>query len=197
MELSSQVKKYRTELGLSQEELAEKIFVSRQSISNWENDKTYPDIKSLLLLSETFSVSLDTLIKGDIEKMKKEIDVQEKAEFMKNSRIYSILFAGLVLLPVPLGYFFGWWGTAAYIIYFAVTLFYAFKVEKYKKKFDIHTYKEIVAFSEGKELDELDKAKEEGKRPYQRALAAVVGGVLAIVAALVIAGIIKLIAGNI
>ena len=196
MELGSQVKKYRTELGLSQEELAEKIFVSRQSISNWENDKTYPDIKSLLLLSETFSVSLDTLIKGDIEKMKKEIDVQEKAEFMKNSRIYSILFAGLILLPVPLTHFFGWWGLAAYIIYFAVTLFYAFKVEQYKKRFDIHTYKEIVAFTEGKELDEIEKAREDGKRPYQKALAAVIGGVIAIVAAFVIAGIIKLIMGR-
>ena len=78
-----------------------------------------------------------------------------------------------------------------------MTLFYAFKVEKYKKKFDVHTYKEIVAFSEGKELDEIEKAKEEGKRPYQTALSAVIGAVLAVVAALVIAGIIKLIMGNI
>ncbi len=59
MNLGSQIKKYRTELNMSQDELAEKIFVSRQSISNWENDKTYPDIKSLLLLSEVFRVSLD------------------------------------------------------------------------------------------------------------------------------------------
>ena len=59
MNLGTQIRKYRTELSLSQDELAEKLFVSRQSISNWENDKTYPDIKSLLLLSEVFSVSLD------------------------------------------------------------------------------------------------------------------------------------------
>ena len=97
---------------------------------------------------------------------------------------------------MPLGYFFGWVGTAVYIAYFAVTLFYAFKLEKYKKKFDIHTYKEIVAFSEGKELDEIEKAREEGKRPYQTALSAVIGAVLAIAAAFVIFGIIKLVAGN-
>lgn len=59
MNLGTQIRKYRTELSLSQDELAEKLFVSRQSISNWENDKTYLDIKSLLLLSEVFSVSLD------------------------------------------------------------------------------------------------------------------------------------------
>lgn len=44
MELSIQIKKYRTELHLSQEELAEKVYVTRQTISNWENEKSYPDI---------------------------------------------------------------------------------------------------------------------------------------------------------
>ena len=69
-------KKYRTELHLSQEELAEKVYVTRQTISNWENEKSYPDIHSLLLLSSLFNVSLDQLIKGDIEKMKEIIAEQ-------------------------------------------------------------------------------------------------------------------------
>lgn len=47
MELNEQIKKYRTEMNLSQEELAEKIYVTRQSISNWENGKNYPDIHSI------------------------------------------------------------------------------------------------------------------------------------------------------
>ena len=70
MEIGEQIKKYRTEMGLSQDRLAEKIFVSRQTISNWENNKNYPDVKSLLLLSCLFNVSLDMLVKGDLEKMK-------------------------------------------------------------------------------------------------------------------------------
>ena len=65
MELSKHIKKYRTEANLSQEELADKIYVSRQTISNWENEKNYPHIKSLVLMSEGFQVSLDNLIKGD------------------------------------------------------------------------------------------------------------------------------------
>ena len=58
MELKNQIRKYRTQLNLSQEELAEKIFVTRQSISNWENGKNYPDIHSLILLSTLFECQL-------------------------------------------------------------------------------------------------------------------------------------------
>lgn len=52
MELGKQIKMYRLENKLSQEELADRIYVSRQTISNWENDKNYPDINSLVLLSQ-------------------------------------------------------------------------------------------------------------------------------------------------
>ena len=96
MELSKQIKKYRTEANLSQEELADKIYVSRQTISNWENEKNYPDIKSLVLMSEVFQVSLDNLIKGDLERMKKEIDIQEYARFQKDGTIFTVLFIALL-----------------------------------------------------------------------------------------------------
>ena len=46
MELGKQIKKYRQESQLSQEELANRVYVSRQTISNWENDKSYPDVTS-------------------------------------------------------------------------------------------------------------------------------------------------------
>lgn len=45
MELNAQIKKYRTELNLSQEELAEKVYVTRQTLSNWKNGKSYPVVK--------------------------------------------------------------------------------------------------------------------------------------------------------
>ena len=67
MEISNQIKNRRTAAGISQEELAERIFISRQTLSNWETGKTYPDINSLLRLSEVFHVSLDELVKGDIK----------------------------------------------------------------------------------------------------------------------------------
>ncbi len=178
MELGAQIKKYRNEQALSQEELAERVFVSRQSISNWENGKTYPDIKSLLLLSEVFSVSLDQLVKGDVDIMKKEIDSQELENFQKDSNMFTVLFIASIILPIPLGKLFGGWGIAAYMILFAVEIYYALRVEKHKKKYDIQTYKEIVAFTEGKTLDEIEKARETGKRPYQKLLLAIGAGLL-------------------
>ena len=67
MELGKQIKKYRNEKALSQDALAEKIFVSRQTISNWENDKSYPDVNSLVLLSQVLEDCLDQLFKGVVE----------------------------------------------------------------------------------------------------------------------------------
>ena len=106
MNLGSQIKKYRSELSMSQDELAEKVFVSRQSVSNWENDKTYPDIKSLLLLSEVFQVSLDQLVKGDLEIMKKEISTQELSSFKKDTTIMTVFYALMLITPIPLAHFF-------------------------------------------------------------------------------------------
>lgn len=56
MELGNQIKKYRSEIQISQEQLADRIYVSRQTISNWENEKSYPDVNSLILLSEVSTI---------------------------------------------------------------------------------------------------------------------------------------------
>lgn len=76
----------REERGLCQDEVSKAIFVSRQTISNWENDKTYPDVQSLLLLSQLFEVSIDELVRGDVVAMQQAI--------AEDSRI---LLAGLLL----------------------------------------------------------------------------------------------------
>ena len=184
MELSGQIKKYRDQLGLSQEELAEKIFVTRQSISNWENDKTYPDLQSLLRLSELFGLSLDELIKGDIETMKEEINRLEIQKMNRWGGILALLMLTLMLLPAPLLKLLD---TAGFLLVmaplFLVGMAVALKVEKIKKDNDVHTYKEIVAFSEGRRLDELDKAVEKGKRPYQALVAALSSALLTLLAA--------------
>ena len=133
MNIGNQIKKYREQLEISQEELADKIFVTRQTISNWENNKNYPDIKSLSLLSYNLNVSLDDLIKGDVEKMKEIIDEKEIKKLNLNSKILTICFAVLILLAVPL---FIWLERYAFIpmgIVFIITMFCALKVEKLKK----------------------------------------------------------------
>lgn len=57
MDIGKRIREYRKIYNLSQEQLADKIFVSRQTVSNWENDKTYPDIQIIVSLSILFNVS--------------------------------------------------------------------------------------------------------------------------------------------
>ena len=65
MEIGQKLKNARVHSGLTQEVVAEKINVSRQTISNWENEKSYPDIISVIELSNLYCISLDDLLKGD------------------------------------------------------------------------------------------------------------------------------------
>ena len=167
-------------MNLSQEELAEKIYVTRQTISNWENNKNYPDIHSLLLLSSLFNISLDQLIKGDIKIMREEINEAELHKFNRNSAIFGLL---LVLCPisiVPLYVFLGYLGLIILAILCVITMYFALKVEKYKKDNDIQTWKEIVAFTDGKRLDEIERNQEYGKRPYQKVLSAFTCAIIAL-----------------
>lgn len=191
MELGKQIKNYRMELELSQEELAEKIYVSRQTISNWENNKNYPDVKSLLLLSATFNVTLDILIKGDLEQMKETIEKEEIKQFSNHSRIFSLLFVLCVVSPVPLIKFLGAWGFGIIIVIFAFTTYFAYRVEQNKKTYDIQTLKEIVAFNEGKRLPADEKLMELGKRPYQKILLGLGSAVLTTTIAIILLYLLK------
>ena len=65
MDLGSRIKEARERQNLSQDELAEKMNISRQAISKWETGKSYPDIEKILKLSDIFNLSLDELVKGD------------------------------------------------------------------------------------------------------------------------------------
>ena len=70
MKIGDKLKNARLDKKLTQEEVAEKLFVSRQSISNWENNKTYPDIGNVIALSDLYQISLDELLKGSDNFMK-------------------------------------------------------------------------------------------------------------------------------
>ena len=170
MELGKQIKMYRLENKLSQEELADRIYVSRQTISNWENDKSYPDINSLVLLSVAFKISLDSLIKGDIETMKDVIQKEEVDKMNRYGKIYTIMLIVTVVSAAPLFMWLGLWALIPWGIVWMVSMYFASKIEKIKKDNDVQTYKEIVAFSEGKLLDDIHKQQEIGKRPYQKML---------------------------
>lgn len=173
MELGQQLKAHRKELGISQDELAEKIFVSRQSISNWETNKTYPDIHTLLLLAETFGVSLDELIKGDVEEMKEEINAQERAGFNRDTVCFAIFGIVTVLSIAPLYAFLDYIGCLIWALIVGVAGYFCGRVELYKTMFDIQTYKEILAFQQGADLSTLSAVRAERNVAKHRASKAV------------------------
>lgn len=134
MELGKQIKKHRQEVQLSQEKLADRVYVSRQTISNWENDKSYPDVNSLVLLSEIFQISLDNLIKGDIEVMKDVIQKEEIVKMNRYGKIYTIMLIVTVVSAVPLFMWLGVWAFIPWGIIWALSMYFAFQVEKVKKR---------------------------------------------------------------
>ena len=173
MEIGKQIKTHRAKFGLSQEEFADKIFVTRQTVSNWENDKSYPDINSLVLMAEVFGVSLDSLVKGDIEEMNEKIKTEDIEYLNKAIRRLTLAFVWDFFMLVPMLKLFGIWGAVIFGAVFILGFIEAVKIEKYKKQMDIQTYKEINAFMEGKRLDEIEKEREKAKRPYQKILLAI------------------------
>ncbi|OTP33987.1 hypothetical protein A5798_000719, partial [Enterococcus sp. 6C8_DIV0013] len=94
MNIAETIKVNRKQKKLTQDELAEKIHVSRQTISSWENSKSLPDVTSLVLLSDVYQISLDELIKGDISMIKK-LEVKESKEklnskFIIQDKLYRV-----------------------------------------------------------------------------------------------------------
>lgn len=101
MEINEKLKKARSTAMLTQEQIAEKLMVSRQTISNWENGKSLPDIVSVMKLSDLYQISLDELLKGD-QKMKEKM-VKDAATAKKNERV--ILIGGVLVFIVGVIYF--------------------------------------------------------------------------------------------
>lgn len=157
MEVGKRIREYRKIYNLSQEQLAEKIFVSRQTVSNWENDKTYPDIQIIVSLSILFNVSLDELIREDLEEMKMKIS-NKKAN--KRADIYSlIMICSTILASLSIGLVVAlpeskliW---IVPIILFLPAVWSSFVLEKFKRNNDLKTYKEILAFSQNKDVEML------------------------------------------
>jgi len=88
MELGEKLKNSRMHAEMTQDQVAEKIHVSRQTISNWENGKSMPDVISLMKISDLYQISLDDLLKGDSEIMHK---IQKDTDTVKSNQTMMIL----------------------------------------------------------------------------------------------------------
>ncbi len=191
MDIGSRIKKYREEQNISQEELALKIFVSRQTISNWETDKSYPDIKSLIMLSNIFNVSLDNFIKKDIEEMRKIIDSKKVKEFNVMSYVFLVEMLVLIISAYPLFKLLDFIGFIIWISLYIISFGTARVIERFKKENNIQTYKEIIAFIDGKKLTYEETQQEIGKRMYQKIILAFVTGIITFIVCLIMMFIMK------
>ncbi len=104
--VSKNLKKIRTEKKLTQDALAEKLHVTRQAISNWENDKTKPDIESLEMLAEVLEVDIEELIYGE----KKSVVISQDITKQKNRIKVTLAVVGSIFVASGLAIlFFGFW----------------------------------------------------------------------------------------
>ena len=156
MELRERLKEHRARLGLSQEELADRIFVSRQTISNWETDRTYPDVQSLLLMSDLFGTSIDELVKGDVATMEKTIENEWKTMSRLEMTARVLVGVGIACVIAGMAFASGFsegevLGIVLFVALWIAGLVLLGIVEHMKRKYDLVTYRDILAYSRGEE----------------------------------------------
>lgn len=188
MELSRQLRMKREKHGLSQDEVAKTIFVSRQTISNWENDRTYPDVQSLLILSQLYDTTVDELIQGDIVIMQQAIKDDSRkmkllsigvAAFAAMGFIFLLAFSLIWQEPSGIGRFSkgNIAGLATFGVLYVISFGMAIAIDRLKKKHDIVTFREIDRFLKG-EIDEPDTRGFTRKHPALSFMAKLLCGVL-------------------
>lgn len=108
MNIADRIQLLRKQKGLSQEQLADKIGVSRQLVSKWENEQAIPDMERIMILSEYFETTTDYLVKG-IEPTKPYENNHEKVQtsFLDSNIVDVILWIVIVICSVIIIYFLG------------------------------------------------------------------------------------------
>jgi transcriptional regulator with XRE-family HTH domain len=102
MTLGEKIAAIRKTYGLSQQQFADKFHVTRQTVSNWENNKNYPDMSSLKMISDEYDISFDKLLKEDKDYIKSVDDTKRKMSLFKKALIIS--FAALIAVAAVFFY---------------------------------------------------------------------------------------------
>lgn len=120
MTLGEKIKKFRTQLKLSQQELADMLYVTRTAVSKWETDKGTPDIENLKQLADLFDISVDDLVNEKdidtdavIDRFKREL-AEERVSSLSNILIYGGGFLTILLSRLWSGFL--WLGFAAIVV---------------------------------------------------------------------------------
>lgn len=136
MSLGEKIRDQRKKAGLSQEQLAEKLNVSRQAITKWETDKGIPDVANLIAISDEFGLSLDEMMKGDIA-VKKKIVADSSAK-----KWHILVIAYLAAIVAYVAYFairhrilmIGFLAATLFMLFFELRIFRKEKIYRQEKK---------------------------------------------------------------
>jgi len=167
MLLGDKIKELRKKKKITQGELADKMYVSRQTISNWENNKSYPNMDFIASLGDIFNVSIEVLIKEDLELAKDKTDLQiagkeeniakqEQENIQKNkyrvalSRLLFIRFNFLWMGTLVASYFYFSKNHLEYIwfptFFIIFSLFTAIPIEMIKRKYKLKEKQDLTKF---------------------------------------------------
>lgn len=95
MDIGNQIRERRARLGLSQDELAQRLYVSRVTISHWETGKTLPDVQSMLLLANLFDTTIDELVRGDVDEMREMVKKSEQ-----RTKVFAVALATVEVIVI-------------------------------------------------------------------------------------------------
>lgn len=95
MGIGSQIRGHRRRLGISQDELARRLFVSRVTVSHWETSKTPPDVQSMLLLANLSSTTIDELVRGGVDEMRQMVEGDER-----RTKVYAVALATVEVVVI-------------------------------------------------------------------------------------------------
>ena len=98
MDFGDKLKQYRLKEGLSQEQLAEKIGVSRQAITKWETKRGLPDVENMIILAELFNLTLDELVLEEVNKLLLIMFLVCQQPFCNSNGQYRIICEGKLLV---------------------------------------------------------------------------------------------------
>ncbi|WP_048704885.1 helix-turn-helix transcriptional regulator [Companilactobacillus ginsenosidimutans] len=169
MHIGKNISQLRQNNHWSQDDLADKLKVSRQTISNWETGRTYPDITSLTMLSDIFEISLDDLIKEDIPLMKNKI---------KQTQICWLGFGiiGIMILTYACLLVLKWSVPIGSLLVGATTVFglyIIFKFMKVTNTANLKTFKQVISYVAGKPIESAKQSK--SKVIVQSIIGAIIG----------------------
>ena len=143
MDLSEILREKRKGKGLTQKEVAQKLFVSRQAVSNWETGKNFPDFPTLILLTDLYQSSLDKLVKQSIAELDKDNDVIIWKRYGYIALVLSVIMALSVIITV---YTNNRLFVMIAMLSWLILMFFCWKLENIKKRQNIRTYHDAKKF---------------------------------------------------